>query len=136
MERKKHYSVVAAVIRFGDNVLCMQRGLTRFAYTSYKWEFPGGKVEEGETPQEALRREIKEEMNMEVQIGDFVGAFRNDYPDFSITLQVFWCDVCSPQFDMKEHHDFRWLPLHALPSLDWAEADQKVVEKLLEETKI
>ena len=105
----KHYNVVAAAIRHNDKILCMQRGKTKFDYTAYKWEFPGGKIEEGETPQEAIRREIMEEMDMDIRVGDTICVVENEYPDFSISLQVFWCDVDSINFDLKEHHAFKWL---------------------------
>ena len=127
----KHYNVVAAAIRHNDKILCMQRGKTKFDYTAYKWEFPGGKIEAGESPQEAVRREIMEEMDMDIRVGDSVCTVVNDYPDFSITMQVFWCDVDSPVFDLKEHNAFKWLSMDDLPSLDWAEADRKVVNCII-----
>ena len=127
----KHYNVVAAAIRHNDRILCMQRGKTKFDYTAYKWEFPGGKIEAGESPQEAVRREILEEMDMDIRVGDSVCTVVNDYPDFSITMQVFWCDVDSPVFDLKEHNAFKWLSKDDLPSLDWAEADRKVVDCII-----
>ena len=129
----KHYEVTCAVIRFGSKVLCMQKAATRFPYTSFRWEFPGGKIEHGETPQQALQREIEEEMNMKVNVSDAVGKVEHAYPDFSITLEAFWCDVTSPRFEMKEHNDFRWLPINELPFLDWAAADRKVVGLILDE---
>ena len=76
-----HYRVVCAVVVDGGRILCMQKPRTRYAYTSLHWEFPGGKIEEGETPQEALRRELREEMDYEVEVGDFVGEVRHTYPD-------------------------------------------------------
>ena len=127
----KHYNVVAAAIRHNDKILCMQRGKTKFDYTAYKWEFPGGKIEVGETPQEAIRREIMEEMDMDIRVGDTICVVENEYPDFSISLQVFWCDVDSINFDLKEHHAFKWLSKDELPSLDWAEADRKVVNFII-----
>ena len=127
----KHYNVVAAAIRHNDRIRCMRRGKTKFDYTAYKWEFPGGKIEAGESPQEAVRREIMEEMDMDIRVGDSVCTVVNDYPDFSITMQVFWCDVDSPVFDLKEHNAFKWLSMDDLPSLDWAEADRKVVDCII-----
>lgn len=127
----KHYNVVAAAIRHNDKILCMQRGKTKFDYTAYKWEFPGGKIEEGETPQEAIKREIMEEMDMTIRVGDTICIVENEYPDFSITMQVFWCDVDSTNFDLKEHHAFKWLSVGELTSLDWAEADRKVVNCII-----
>lgn len=127
----KHYNVVAAAICHNNKILCMQRGKTKFDYTAYKWEFPGGKIESGETPQEAIKREIMEEMSMDIRVGNTICTVENEYPDFSITMQVFWCDVDSPAFDLKEHNAFKWLSKDDLPSLDWAEADKKVVECIL-----
>ena len=127
----KHYNVVAAAIRHNGKILCMQRGKTKFDYTAYKWEFPGGKIEDGETPQEAIKREIMEEMDMEIRVGDSIFTVENVYPDFSISLQVFWCDVDSTCFDLKEHNAFKWLAISDMASLDWAEADKKVVERLM-----
>lgn len=128
---KRHYDVVAAVIRHEGRLLCMQKGPTRFPYTSLRWEFPGGKIEPGETPQQALQREIEEEMDMLVTVRDSVGKVRHEYPDFSITLEAFWCDVASPRFTLKEHHDFLWLSPDQLPSLSWAAADRKIVNLIL-----
>ena len=124
----KTINVVAAVIRKGDKILATQRG-----YGEFKdgWEFPGGKIEEGETPQEAIRREIMEEMDMDIRVGDTICTVENEYPDFSISMQVFWCDVDSTNFDLKEHHAFKWLSKDELPSLDWAEADRKVVNCII-----
>lgn len=131
----KHYNVVAAAIRHNGKILCMQRGKTKFDYTAYKWEFPGGKIEDGETPQEAIKREIMEEMDMEIRVGDSICTVENVYPDFSISLQVFWCDVDSTSFDLKEHNAFKWLAISNMATLDWAEADKKVVECLMAGSK-
>lgn len=128
-----HYDVVAAVICYRGKILCLQRGQTRFPYTSYKWEFPGGKIEIGETPKEALHREIWEEMSMDVRVGDSVCKVEQDYPDFSITMETFLCDVKTPIFDMKEHHAFCWLLPEELSRLDWAAADWAVLRTLLRE---
>ena len=92
MPCRKHYHVVAAVVEVDGKVLCMQRGKTRYTYTSYLWEFPGGKIEEGETPQQALHRELIEEMDLDVEVHELLSTVTHDYPDFTITLpSLTWC---------------------------------------------
>lgn len=139
-EMKKTIEVVAAVIVDDGEVLCMQRGQTKFAYTSYKWEFPGGKIEAGETPEEALRREIREEMAMEVRVGRHIVTVEHEYPDFCITMAAYLCEPVGHvakntrenrrAFTMNEHHAFRWLRPEVLPTLDWAAADVGIVEEV------
>jgi 8-oxo-dGTP diphosphatase len=85
----KHYNVVAAVVCHDGKYLCMQKGKTKFEYTSYKWEFPGGKIEPGETPQQALARELMEEMEYLVEVGEELVTVNHEYPDFSITMTAF-----------------------------------------------
>ena len=88
MTQRKHYHVVAAVIEVDGKVLCMQRGVTRYPYTSHLWEFPGGKIEPGETPQQALHRELIEEMDLDVEVHERLAVVTHDYPDFTITLDA------------------------------------------------
>lgn len=128
----KHYEVVAAVIEYEDKILCMQRGKAKFEYTSYKFEFPGGKVEAGEENYVALSRELREEMDLDVAVGekDYLLTVDHTYPDFAITMQAYLCKVDTPDFVMKEHVDFKWLPVGELDTLDWAEADKPIVEFL------
>ena len=128
----KHYEVVAAVIEYEDKILCMQRGKAKFEYTSYKFEFPGGKVEAGEENHIALSRELSEEMDLNVTISkkDYLLTVEHTYPDFAITMHTYLCKVDTPDFVMKEHVDFKWLPISELDSLDWAEADKPIVEWL------
>ena len=128
----KHYEVVAAVIVFENKILCMQRGKAKFEYVSYKYEFPGGKVEAGEENHIALSRELNEEMDLDVTISekDYLLTVDHTYPDFAITMHAYLCKVDTPDFVMKEHIDFKWLSASELGSLDWAEADKPIVKFL------
>ena len=128
----KHYEVVAAIIEHDNKYLCMQRNKSKFAYTSYKFEFPGGKVEPGEQNHEALERELREEMDMEISISeqDYLMTINHTYPDFSITMHAYLCRVQNPKFVMMEHVDAKWMLAEDMPSLDWAEADFEILEKL------
>ena len=127
MTVRKHYNVVAAVIEVGGRVLCMQRGVTRYSYTSHLWEFPGGKIEPGETPEQALHRELLEEMNMDVEVHELLATVTHDYPDFTITLAAYRCTAADRDFVMREHAASRWLPWNELPSLDWCAADARLI---------
>lgn len=127
----KHYDVVAAVVvNEQRQILCARRGVTRYAYTSLKYEFPGGKIEPGETPQEALRRELREELDYDVRVERPLCVVNYAYPDFSISLQAFVCSPRSPHLILREHHDVRWLSPDELDGLDWAAADRRVVAVL------
>ncbi len=124
----KHHEVVAAIIVHQGKVLCMQRGQTCYDYTSYKWEFPGGKIEPGETHQEALRREVAEELQMDITVGDHLITVEHTYADFSVTLHCYLCTAASPSLVMTEHNAFKWLLPAEMSSLDWVEADIEVCE--------
>ena len=128
----KHYNVVAAILREGDKYLCLQRGPSKFDYTSYKYEFPGGKIELGETKAQALMRELREEMELEVAIADehYFTTVEHAYPDFSITLHFFVVPVANPKFVLKEHKSAVWLRKDELHKLDWAAADEVVVRRI------
>lgn len=128
----KHYQVVAAVVLQNGKYLCMQKGKTNFAYTSYKWEFPGGKIEPAESPRQALARELMEEMDYPVVVGEEVAATTHRYPDFSIELSAFLCTPLSQSFRLKEHIAFAWRSKAELPGLDWAAADVDIVKQLLD----
>lgn len=110
----------------------MQRDKAEQEYISYKYEFPGGKIEYGETKTEALMRELKEEMNISVEISeeDFFLTIHHTYPDFGLTLHSYICFVESQEFVRREHVDHKWAYPEELNSLDWAEADMPIVEKL------
>ena len=124
---RKHYNVVAAVIEVDGLVLCMRRGVTRYSYTSHLWEFPGGKIEPGETPQQALHRELLEEMALDVEVGELLATVTHDYPDFTITLAAYRCTAATRRFIMREHEACCWLPWDQLPSLPWCAADAKLI---------
>jgi 8-oxo-dGTP diphosphatase len=128
----KTIRVVAAVIKAeNDNkepmVFATQRG-----YGDYKdwWEFPGGKIEEGETPQAALAREIREELDTEICVGDYIMTVEYDYPAFHLSMDCFWCEIISGNLLLKEHEAARWLPLSDLRQVNWLPADVLVVERV------
>lgn len=134
MSQRKHYNVVAAVIEVDGKVLCMQRGVTRYSYTSHLWEFPGGKIEEGETPEQALHRELLEEMALEVEVHEHLATVTHDYPDFTITLAAYRCTAATRDFIMREHASSRWLPWDKLMKLDWCAADERLIAQFQEHT--
>ena len=126
MERK-HYNVVAAVVEVDGKVLCMQRGESRYDYTSHHWEFPGGKIEPGETPEQAVHRELLEEMDFDVKVHELLATVTHDYPDFTITLAASRCTATTTAFTMREHAASRWLPWDELKTLPWCAADEKLI---------
>ena len=126
MERKI-IKVVAAIIRKGSAVLATQRG-----YGDYKdwWEFPGGKVEPGETPEAALVREIKEELDSEIEVEQYLTTVEHDYAEFHLSMDCYWCRVKSGKLTLIEHEAAKWLPLDDLRQVNWLPADVKVVEAI------
>ena len=130
----KHLEVVAAAIEYEHKILCMQRNKAKYDYISYKFEFPGGKVEPGEALSVALERELREEMDMQVNISeeDHLLTVEYTYPDFAVTLHLFHCRVKSPEFVMKEHLSYQWLPVKEMDKLDWVEADRPIMTFLQE----
>jgi len=132
---KKHSTVVAAVVIRDGKYLCMRRCRSRYLYISERWEFPGGKVEEGEDEKTALRREIKEEMDWDIQVGRRLATVSHDYPDFSITLKAYQCAAPDSEFKLLEHLDYKWLGKEELKSLNWTDADKKLVARLTRRPK-
>ena len=126
----KHIQVVAAVIIHNNKILCVQRGPAKYDYISKKWEFPGGKLEEGETKLEAIVREIKEELHMEINVDAFLITVKHTYPDFQLTMDTFLCSSITGKLTLTEHGDYKWLEKSELSGLDWAAADVPIVEKL------
>lgn len=131
----KKVNVVAAIIEYDGEILCMQRGKGKYDYISYKYEFPGGKVEPGESLVEALIREIDEEMDLKIEVSeqDFFMKIEHQYPDFHITMNSYRSKVKDRKFNLKEHHSFVWLKTSELKKLDWADADKPIIDKLSKE---
>ncbi|MBP5688867.1 MAG: 8-oxo-dGTP diphosphatase MutT [Muribaculaceae bacterium] len=128
MEKRKRIEVVAAIIRDDEGrIFATQRG-----YGAMKdgWEFPGGKMEEGETPEQALKREISEELAAEIAVDDFLCTVEWDYTDFHLTMHCYWCRVESGELTLKEHEAARWLTIDQIDSVDWLPADKEVVGKI------
>jgi len=135
MQSKKQIEVVAGVIQVGNEILCVQRPENKYTYISKKFEFPGGKIEEGETRKQALRRELNEELDIDIDIGDFFCSIVHEYPDFKLTMHCFMCELDKKNITLNEHIDAKWLPPKLLNNLDWAEADIPIVEKLIRNEK-
>lgn len=123
----KTIKVVAAIIIQGEKVFATQRG-----YGEFKdgWEFPGGKIEAGETPQEALVREIKEELDIEIEVGELLDVVEYDYPKFHLSMDCFICKIKSGELVLKEHEAAKWLMKDTLDSVEWLPADQGLIEKI------
>ena len=124
---KKRIQVVAAIIRRDNEIFATQRG-----YGDYKdwWEFPGGKVERGETPEQALAREIREELAAEITVGDYLTTVEYDYPEFHLSMACYWCSVKEGRLTLLEHEAARWLPLDHLRQVNWLPADIMVIEAI------
>lgn len=128
----KTVKVVAAIIKaVNENgepiIFATQRG-----YGDFKggWEFPGGKIESGETPQEALKREIIEELDTEVSVGELMDTVEYDYPQFHLSMDCFWCQIVRGNLVLKEHEAARWLTKDELNNVEWLPADITLIEKI------
>ena len=121
----KHIEVVAAIIRKEDKIFAIQRG-----YGDWKdwWEFPGGKMEPGETPEEALKREIKEELSADISVEEFLTTVEYDYPAFHLTMHCYLCTLLDEAMHLNEHEAARWLSKAELRSVKWLPADLEVVD--------
>jgi 8-oxo-dGTP diphosphatase len=126
----KQVTVVAAVIIHNNQILCVQRNHNKYPYISEKYEFPGGKIEAGETEIEALQREIREELAMEIQVQDKLMVVDHAYPDFALTMHTFICASANRDVVLDEHIALQWLDRSELSKLDWAAADMPIVAKL------
>ena len=127
--------VVAAVIKAANEqgepmIFATQRG-----YGDLKggWDFPGGKIEEGETPKEALKREIMEELDTEIKVGKLIDTIEYDYPTFHLSMDCFWCEIVKGELVLKEHEAARWLTREQLGEVEWLPADVTLIEKVGDE---
>ena len=129
----KTVRVVAAIIKDKNEeqkpvIFATQRG-----YGEWKgwWEFPGGKIEEGETPQEALKRELMEELDIEIMVGELVDTVEYDYPTFHLSMDCFWAEIVSGNLILKEHEAAKWLTKDEIMSVNWLPADIEIIKKLV-----
>lgn len=134
----KTVRVVAAVIKSTNEnkepiIFATQRG-----YGDFKggWEFPGGKIEEGETPEQALKREIMEELDTEISVGELIDTIEYDYPQFHLSMDCFWCEIVSGNLVLKEHEAAGWLTKKQLNDVKWLPADVTLIEKIGKEINL
>lgn len=123
----KTIEVVAGIIKQNGKIFCTARG-----YGDYKgfWEFPGGKIEQGETREQALARELKEELDIDVSVGNHVITVEYDYPTFHLTMHCFYCEIVHGEIKLLEHEDAKWMLPSEMHTLKWLPADDAIIEKI------
>jgi 8-oxo-dGTP diphosphatase len=126
---KKHVKVAAALIFEKGKIFATKRGESPYAYVAHKFEFPGGKIEVGEKEEDAVKRELKEELDMDVKVGGLYAKTTFEYPDFIITLSVYECEMLS-DFVLKEHESYAWISPKDLDEKEWAPADADILAAL------
>ncbi len=124
---RKKINVVAALIRDGKRVFATARG-----YGNYKgwWEFPGGKVEPGESPEDALVREIREELDSEISVDEYINTIEYDYPEFHLSMRCYWCSLISGNLVLKEAEDAKWLDVETIDTVKWLPADITLIDEI------
>ena len=129
MNEKKHVQVAAALIFNGGKIFATKRGASPYPYVAHKYEFPGGKIEAGESGEEAVKRELQEELNMQIQVGSLYAKHTFEYPDFIITLSLYECEMLS-NFTLNEHESYAWIAPKDLNEAEWAPADADILASL------
>lgn len=130
----KSINVVAAIIHRQSKTNTKQIFTTQRGYGEFKdgWEFPGGKIEENETPENAIVREIKEELDTEIIVEQEIGTIEYDYPTFHISMKCFWCSIKKGELKLLEHEDAKWITLTDVDTVDWLPADREILPKIKE----
>ncbi len=126
---KKHIFVAAALLFYEGKIFAAKRGDSPYPYVAHKYEFPGGKIEEGESGEQAVKRELLEELGLTVKVGSLYAKHTFEYPDFIITLSVYECEMRSA-FTLKEHESYKWFFPSELNAEEWAPADGEIIEGL------
>ena len=126
---KKHIQVAAALLFQNGKIFATKRGDSPYAYVAHKYEFPGGKIEQGESGENAVARELREELNLDAKVGGLYACQTYEYPDFIITLYLYECEMQS-DFELKEHESYAWFAPSELKEEDWAPADADILGSL------
>lgn len=123
---KKHLQVSAALIFQNGKIFAAKRGENKFPYIAHKYEFPGGKIESGESGEDAVKRELKEELDLDVKVGGLYASHTFEYPDFIVTIFLYECEMLSP-FRLNEHESYAWISPRDLNEEEWAPADGEIL---------
>ena len=130
---KKEVEVVAGIVKYIDEILCVQKGEHKHSYMSFKFEFPGGKIENNESYIDALKRELKEELDLNIEVSEdnYFMRVDHEYEDLKIHMYVYECFVKNKNLVLNEHYDYKWLKVESLNTLDWVDADKSIKDKLM-----